>query len=228
MKQTREAVIFDMDGVISDTERYYVNAIVERLNREGLDVKPEDMGDLFGSTQERIWKILKQRYGLEGREEDYIRDVHRIREGYVKEYGVHPMPGCVDLIRRLHRSGIRLAVASSSPRSVIEYNVRTFGVLECFQALVSGQDCKAGKPDPEIYLLAAKRMDTDPGECAVIEDSSNGVQAAKAAGMYCFAYVPPQAWKQDVSMADEQIEDFRWIEAERFLRNRTQEADQRN
>ncbi len=204
----RRGVLFDMDGVISDTERFYVEAMIERLNREGVTVTPAELSDLFGSTMRDNCGVLKERYGLKEDVDTYVDEIHAIKEELLDAQGLHPMPGAVELIQKLHEAGVRLAVASSSPREVIEHHMEVFGIRNCFDTIVSGVECQEGKPAPEIYLRAAGNLGLTPSECVVVEDSSNGVKAGKAAGMYCYAYVPPQAYRQDVSAADEELTSF--------------------
>lgn len=204
----RRAVLFDMDGVISDTERFYVEAMIERLKKEGISVTPKQLSDLFGSTMKHNWGVLKERYGLQGDVDTYVKEVHKIKEDMQEAQGLKPMPGAVELIRKLHEGGILLAVASSSPRKVIEHHMEVFGIRSYFDTIVSGLECKEGKPAPEIYLKAAENLGVEPSECVVIEDSFNGVLSGKAAGMYCHAYVPPQAYAQDVSAADHVLKSF--------------------
>ncbi|MDO4311485.1 MAG: HAD family phosphatase [Eubacteriales bacterium] len=215
----RRAVLFDMDGVISDTERFYIDGMVEKLKEEGVVITPWDLKDLFGSTQVYIWNQLIERYHLEGTVEEYVDAVHEIRDRLIQREGLHPMPGVLELIRELHEAGVLLAVASSSPRETIERNMKMFDVLDCFDTIVSGLECRQGKPAPEIYLKAAENLGVMPKECVVIEDSVNGVKAGKAAGMYCHAYVPPQAYSQDVSVADDVITSFAGLPIDDILRN---------
>lgn len=215
----RRAVLFDMDGVISDTERFYVDGLVEMLGQEGVKVTPAELSDMFGSTQVYIWNKLIDRYHLTGKVEEYVDAVHGIRDRLIREHGLLPMPGVLELIRKLHEAGVLLAVASSSPRETIEHNMEIFGVWDCLDTIVSGVECEKGKPEPEIYLKAAANLGVLPGECVVIEDSTNGVKAGKAAGMYCHAYVPPQAYKQDVSTADDILESFEGLSVEDILCN---------
>lgn len=106
---------------------------------------------------------------------------------------------------------IPVAVASSAPMETIRGNMRRFGIEKFIDCFVSGLECSHGKPDPEIYLKAASLLEVDPGDCIAVEDSSNGVAAAKAAGMYCIAFVPPKAVPQDVSTADEIVSSLRDI-----------------
>lgn len=218
----RRAVLFDMDGVITDTERFYVDALMEKLGQEGVKVTPAELSDMFGSTQVYIWNRLKDRYHLTGAVEDYVDAVHEIRDRLIEEQGLLPMPGVLELIRNLHEAGVLLAVASSSPRETIEYNMELLGIRDCLDTIVSGLECEKGKPEPEIYLKAAANLGTHPDECVVIEDSSNGVKAGKAAGMYCHAYVPPQAYKQDVSSADNMLESFEGLSVEDILCNKNE------
>ena len=213
----RRGVLFDMDGVISDTERFYVEAMIERLRGEGITVAPAELSDLFGSTMRHNCGILKERYGLEKDADTYVDEIHEIKERLLESQGLHPMPGVVELIRKLHGAGVRLAVASSSPREVIEHHMETFGIQDCFDTIVSGLECREGKPAPEIYLRAAENLGLLPAECVVIEDSCNGVNAGKAAGMFCYAYVPPQAYRQDVSGADRELTSFCGLTAEDIL-----------
>lgn len=215
----RRAVIFDMDGVITDTEKYYVEAMVMHLKECGHEVSPEDMTDLYGSTQMYIWEKLTERYGLEQDLKKHVDRVHELRDYLISTKGLWPMPGVVGLIRKLHDAGILLAVASSAPLETIRHNMEVLEVRECFDVLVSGLECEHGKPAPDIFLLAAGRLGALPQESVVIEDSGNGVKAAKAAGMYCHAYVPPQAYRQDVSAADDEWESFVGLGLEDVLRN---------
>lgn len=213
----RRAVLFDMDGVISDTEKFYIDGVIKTLEEEGITITPMDMKDLFGSTLVYVWNKLIVRYQLTRTAEEYVDAVHEIIEELIQQEGLQPMPGVLDLIRSLHEAGVPLAVASSSPKAMIEHNMELFGVLDCFGAIVSGMECRKGKPEPEIYLKAAENLGVEPEECVVIEDSVNGVKAGKAAGMYCHAYVPPQAYSQDVSLADDVLTTFVGVSVEEIL-----------
>ena len=215
----RTAVLFDMDGVITDTERFYIEGLMELLKKEGKDVTPEDLSDLMGSTLIHNCHVLKERYHLPDEPEKYVEYVHAYRDHEIEAGGLQPMDGVLELIKALHEKGIKLAVASSSPYDTIIHNMKTLGILDCFGTIVSGLDCEHGKPAPDIYLKAAENLGAQPEECIVIEDSHNGVIAGKAAGMYCYAYVPPQAYRQDLSAADSVIESYRDISVEEILGN---------
>lgn len=206
-----KAVIFDMDGVLSDSEWIYVEKILEVLREEGIIIEAEDINDLFGQSMLYICEKLKKRYHLPEPASFYADRVHCLRDKLIEEKGLFPMEGAVDLVRKLYYEGIPLAVASSAPVETIRGNMRRFCIENYFELFVSGLDCSKGKPDPEIYLRAASLLEVDPCDCIAVEDSANGVAAAKAAGMYCIAFVPPKAVPQDVSIADKTVVSLRDI-----------------
>lgn len=206
-----KAVIFDMDGVLSDSEWIYVEKILEVLREEGIIIEAEDINDLFGQSMLYICEELKKRYHLPESASFYADRVHCLRDKLIEEKGLFPMEGAVDLVRSLYYEGIPLAVASSAPVETIRGNMRRFCIENYFELFVSGLDCSKGKPDPEIYLRAASLLEVDPCDCIAVEDSANGVAAAKAAGMYCIAFVPPKAVPQDVSIADKTVVSLRDI-----------------
>lgn len=204
----KKAVIFDMDGVLSDTEWIYVDKILEFLREKGIGIPASQINDLFGQTMLTICKELKSRYQLSGDPRLFADRIHALRDAHIKEYGIFPMEGAVTLVKALYKKGVPMAVASSAPGYLIRSNMRHFGIEACFSYFVSGRDCVCGKPDPEIYLRAAELLNVSPSECVVIEDSSNGVNAAKNAGMYCIAFVPKKAVPQDISRADRILTSF--------------------
>ena len=103
----------------------------------------------------------------------------------VRRDGISPLPGVADWLHRLHRQGLRQALASAAPRANIETVLEVLSATHIFQAIVSAEDVRKGKPDPEVYLLAAERLDVPPARCIVVEDALAGVQGARAAGMRC-------------------------------------------
>ena len=203
------AVIFDMDGVITDSERWNVQATIDILKEEGVQICAQELSLFSGRTQEMIWGTLKERFQLCEDVEFYVKQFFEVRDHMLEMTGgVQPMPGVAELIEKLHTRGIPLAIASGSPVSDIEAYMQKLGIRECFRNVVSGCDCKEGKPSPEIYLRAAEAVGYPPEKCIVVEDALNGMKAARAAGMLCVGYVPPTSYITDVSYADVVIQHF--------------------
>lgn len=202
-------VIFDMDGVIADSEYFNVKAKHIILQSAGIEVDWHYHDKFLGTTHEYMWTQMKKEFKQLKEEPLYYVDLWvKTRKELIEQEGMKPMPGVVELIRKLKDDGFSLAVASSSLKEDIMENMETFGITDCFDAFVSGSECKNGKPDPEIFLKAAAAIVKKPEECIVIEDSQAGVQAAKSAGMKCIGYAPEDAIKQDLSLADIVVHEF--------------------
>jgi len=177
-----DAIIFDMDGVLIDSEPLHFEVLNEVLAEDGQVLSRAENEEFIGTTTEAMWQTLIARRRLLRSMTDYrtrydeilLRKLLQPRE---------PAPGVVELIQRGRELGMRLAVASSSRRIWIDATLQSLGVSNAFDAIVSGDDVERGKPDPRIYLLAAKRVGIPPQRCLAIEDSPNGVQSARRAGM---------------------------------------------
>lgn len=203
------AVIFDMDGVIADSEYFNVKAKHIILHNAGVEVDWHYHDKFLGTTHEYMWTQMKEEFPQLKEEVRYYIDLWvKTRKELIQEEGLKPMPGVVNFIHRLKEKGLKLAVASSSLKEDIMENMDTFGITDCFDTFVSGSECENGKPDPEIFLRAAKALGKDPEECTVVEDSTAGVAAAKAAGMRCIGYAPEDAIKQDIHLADKIVVEF--------------------
>lgn len=203
------AVIFDMDGVIADSEYFNIKAKHVILHNAGVEVDWHYHDKFLGTTHEYMWTKMKEEFPQLKEEVRYYIDLWvKTRKELIKEECLKPMPGVVDLIHGLKEKDLKLAVASSSLKEDIMENMDTFGITDCFDAFVSGSECENGKPDPEIFLKAAKALGKDPKECTVVEDSTAGVAAAKAAGMRCIGYAPEDAVKQDIHLADQIVTEF--------------------
>jgi len=179
-------VIFDMDGVLCDSERFICEAAI-RMFRElhGAEVKPEDFLPFVGAGEDRYLGGPAEKHGIRL---DLQRDKARTYQIYLEiiRGRLHPLPGAREFIARCRERGLRLAVATSADRVKMEGNLREIGVpAETFDVCVNGLDIPRKKPNPDIFLLAARRLDLPPDRCLVVEDAPNGVQAAKAAGCRC-------------------------------------------
>jgi HAD superfamily hydrolase (TIGR01509 family) len=195
------AVIFDMDGVLVDSEPMHLDAMREVLRPYRVPYTDRDNAEFFGFTDFEVFRVLRERYGLEADARELTRRRAKLLIRLTRERTV-VMPGIPDVPRRLHALGYRLAVASSSALEVIEATVDVLGLVPVFAALVSGLEVGRGKPAPDVFLETARRLGLPPRDCLVVEDSRNGLLAAKAAGMACAAVPCPATRHEDFSEAD--------------------------
>ena len=168
------AVIFDMDGVLLDSEPVHYVVLRGVLAAWGLPWSAEDHARTLGMTLVDTWDALCSRHALTAPRGDFeARYGGQIAARY--RAGIAPIPGARELVGRLADAGVPIAVASSSPRSWVEAGLEGAGLRECFGHLVAGDEVAAGKPDPEIYLEAARGLGVDPAACIAIEDAPAGV-----------------------------------------------------
>jgi len=181
------AVLFDMDGVLADSEPL-INAAAIAMYRElGLEVKPADFLPFVGAGEDRYVGGVAEQYHFPL---DLPAAKRRTYELYLRlvPTKLEVFPGAADLARACRRAGLRIAVASSADLIKIEANLAKIGLpREQWDTVVTAEDVSARKPAPDIFLKAARRLGLDPVQCVVIEDAVNGVTAAKAAGMRCVA-----------------------------------------
>ena len=197
-----KAVIFDMDGVILDSEPIHYNVEKKIMNNNNLDFQFEDHARYVGQTTRDLWDDLCIRHKLpEGAEKLAAIDCHNYLNE-LKHGKIVPITGVVNLINELYSKGIKLIVASSAVRENIEVVLEKFDLNKYFLGYVSGQDVRKTKPNPDIFLKAAERIDVQPENCLVIEDAKHGVEAAKSAGMTCIGFRNLNSGNQDLSKAD--------------------------
>src|SRR5690606_5762616 len=156
---------------------------------------------------------IKERHGIEHPVDELVKMTNSLVTPYFNSLEkMEPMPGVKNLIEKLKEKGIPLAVASSSYADVIEIILQKTGLQSYFDVVVSSQMAGASKPEPDIFLLTARKLSVPPEKCIVIEDSTNGIKAAKAAGMFCIAFAGPGSELQDQTQADLIVVDFGEIE----------------
>ena len=198
-----DCVLFDMDGVIVDSEDYWVEHEREELLPA---VVEEDVpvSEVTGMNYEEIYTYLDSNYTTLVERPEFIARFEEIAEGIYTEYA-ELMPGFRDLLADLDERGVRTAIVSSSPPDWISLVTERFA-LEDFDAIVSADHIDGpGKPEPAIYEHAANQLGVAPTECVVIEDSAHGVESAAAAGTYTIAYETPTNAEHDHSAADEKV-----------------------
>lgn len=199
---TVQAVIFDMDGVLVDSEPLYMQVERQSFARHGVVLAPAEQDKFVGTSQRQMWQAIKQEYGLAPELESLIADHQQAVLAALRQQPLLAMPGAATLLAALAAAGTPCALASSSPRALVETMLETIGLAACFQHTVCGDEVRLSKPEPEIFLRAADRLGVAPVNCLVIEDSQHGVTAAKAAGMYCIGLHNPNSGNQSLAAAD--------------------------
>jgi HAD superfamily hydrolase (TIGR01509 family) len=185
-----QAIIFDMDGVLLDSEPLHFIAMNRALADEGAEIAEDEYRGYIGDTARNAWAAIIARRGLPAPIETYLARYTAAVVAVIAE-GAEPMPGLLPLLADLRAAGVPLAVGSSSPRPWVTVSLDAIGVRDYFAEIVSGEMVAHSKPAPDIYLRAAEGLGVDPAGCLVIEDSALGLAAARAAGMFAVALRPP-------------------------------------
>jgi beta-phosphoglucomutase family hydrolase len=177
------AVLWDMDGTLVDSAEYHWQAWRDTMIREGFPVTHGQFLATFGQRNDYIlreWLGEKATPELIQRIGDAKETLYR---QHVREHGLAPLPGALEWVNLLHRQGWSQAIASAAPRANVETILDVLHARRFFQAIVSADDVHRGKPDPEVFLIAASKLSVAPEHCIVVEDAEHGVEAARAAGM---------------------------------------------
>jgi HAD superfamily hydrolase (TIGR01509 family) len=211
---TIKAAIFDMDGVLFDTEALYQASWREIAEECGIALEEGFANEISGTNGERMKRVIERFYHVEDGTDIIARCGVKMRQ---KLHENVPMkPGVVEILEDFKAHGMKIAIASSSAREQIEHNISFCGIGDYFDEVVCGHDVANGKPAPDIFITAAKALGYDPHECFVFEDSANGIAAGHAAGCYVIM-VPDQIQPDDAtaSMCDRICESLG--EADRFI-----------
>ena len=186
MSNKLEAVLWDMDGVIADTGTYHLQAWQVVFSERGFNYSDEDFRRNFGQRNDTIIKKVTGGSLSQAEVEAIAAEKEEVYRQRVAR-NIKPLPGAVELIKSLKGHGIKMAIASSAPLENVQLIIRGLDIADYFQAIVWGREVTEGKPSPQVFLLAAKRLKIEPANCVVIEDAVAGVTAAKRAGMKCVA-----------------------------------------
>lgn len=202
-------VIFDMDGVVVNTEPLSHSANTAMYRSLGITVPDEVYATFMGNSDKNIIQKLKSLYDIKLTHEELLEEKYKyFFDAFDTAEDLELMPGVKALIAELHEKGVKLILASSSAKRKIEKVFTRFGLHPYFDHVISGEDFEYSKPNPAIFNEAAAVSGFPKTKCVVIEDSTNGIKAAKAAGIYCIAYKSGQGLPQDVSEADKVITHF--------------------
>jgi HAD superfamily hydrolase (TIGR01509 family) len=211
-----KAFIFDFDGVIVDSEKYWDSLLEEAFKERIPQFKHETLSRMMGQSAHGVVDLLNAEYNLNFTFESYIAMIDtQVMDVYLKKCEL--MPGLLDLVKRLQSQGVPQAIASSSQRKWVQASVDHFEIRSYFPVIVTGDDAPGrAKPLPDLYLLAAEKLEVDPAQCIAIEDSKNGTISAKAAGMVCIGLRSDMNPSQDLSAADWVTEDMNQITEEKL------------
>jgi HAD superfamily hydrolase (TIGR01509 family) len=195
------AVIFDMDGVLVDSEPLHHRSTQAALGARGSSYTERDNRAFFGATDAEMLRVLRILFDLPDPTAALVeaKTQHLVR---LIRTEARPLPGVPAVPLRLRQAGLPLALATASRHPIIQAVLDTVGLQGAFQAVVSGDEVPRGKPAPDGFLMAARRLGVDPDRCLVVEDSRNGVLAGKAAGMLVAAIPCPATSHEDFSAAD--------------------------
>lgn len=208
-----EAIIFDMDGVLVDSEYTYFQSKSQILKEAGHEVEESYHFQFMGTTSEYMWEQMKQEFSLPLTVPAYVQQMTALRQDMIQRDGVQVIPHVQAFVKRLYDGGVKLAVASSSSLAEIKKNLTEIGLADYFSEVVSTEEVKHSKPAPDVYLAAAERIGVKPENCLGIEDTKNGTGAVRNAGMVCVGFANPAFPKQDLAFADIVVSSFADLDA---------------
>lgn len=211
-----KAIIFDKDGVIINTKPIHYEVLSFFLNEMGLYITEEEYNAYCGITSIELFIRLNNKFN---KNYDINTMVDKFQRKYInairENADIKPIKNVDVLIKKLYENKFKLAVASSAKREKIDLVLSRFELTDYFDVIVSGFEVNNSKPHPDIFLKAAEKLKVDPKECIVIEDSTNGIKAAKSANMFCIGYNNPIS-NQDLSESDIIINDFNDFDIEKY------------
>jgi HAD superfamily hydrolase (TIGR01509 family) len=196
-----QAILFDLDGLMFDSEPHSLASWEAVLAERGVTLDQSTIGSILGLLIDATARILIERYNLP----DTVQSLSEAKTEYQIAHldgNVPPLPGLIELLDEIDRRGLKRAVASSGIRRYVEAVLRANDLRDRFSVVVTGDDVARGKPEPDIFLAAARALNVEPANCLVLEDAPAGVQAAKGAGMLCIAVPNSSVAQLDLSQAD--------------------------
>jgi len=214
------AVIWDMDGVLADTAPHHLLAWRETFAKRGIKFTEEDFMRGFGIRNDAI---IRNVLGEQTTPEE-IEAIAREKEATFRRIigkDIKPLPGALDLLKALDENGIKMAIASSTVIENIHLIISSLGIEKYFEVIITGHDVTEGKPNPQVFLFAARRLGAEPKNCIVVEDAVAGVKAAKRAGMYCVAITSthPREKLKEADLIVDTLEAVTVKDLERLIRS---------
>lgn len=205
MKKQIEMIVFDMDGVIVNSEPLHENARQMMFQKYG--ILPDDrMPEAVGKSCSGFWRKVGEIYHVE--EDPFVleKEQYSLVALQIEQNKLSANEGLLEVIREYKRNGRKIGLASSSTRVLVDDTLRLLGLKDMFDYTVSGDEVERKKPAPDIYEKVLHMAGVSETHAVAVEDSKSGVEAARAAGLYCFGYRNPTSGEQDLSEADQEID----------------------
>lgn len=202
-------VIFDMDGVLIDSEKFYMKSEQRVVESFGKKASIRDFRKYCGMTQPNIWSGIKSDFDLSKSVDELKVQGKESLEYLFETEPVELISGVLETLKGLKEGNVSMAVASSTGKNLILEHLTQLEIRDYFSLIKSAEEVGASKPNPKIFLETAKEFGVTPDKCVVVEDSTNGILAAKNAEMYCLAFSNPDYDQIDQSKADKITDDLR-------------------
>ncbi|MGA9591256.1 MAG: HAD family phosphatase [Salegentibacter sp.] len=215
-----EIIIFDMDGVLVDSEPLHKELEQQLFKELDLQITPAYYNQLVGTSPRQMWERITSDFELQIPVDELLQREKELKLSEIRKLSLQLNKGVEALLKDLKKNEFRLSVGSSSPKKIIELFLEKTGIAHLFDHAVSSEEVTHGKPAPDIFLRIASLYEIAPEGLVVVEDSRNGVVAAKAAGMRCIGYVNANSGEQDLSQADLLVERFEELSPQVFQKIR--------
>ncbi len=203
-----KGVLFDMDGVLLDSEELTAEAAISYFRKKGVEAKQEDFFPFYGTGEKGFFGGVAEKYQIPYNNAEEADNIYRIYAELARGR-IEPLPGVVNFIKICKDKRLKIAVATSAVKLKMKINLQLIDFEnDIFDALVCGSDISKNKPDPEIFITAARKLGIDPKDCLVVEDAPSGVAAAKSAGAKCLAVLTTFS-KGELKEADWIVKDLR-------------------
>lgn len=203
-----QAVLFDMDGVLIDSEPLHYATDQELLKELDILVSDSYLDKFVGMTNPLMWSTIAKEFNKTFDIQQILKKQYDLKIKKLYENDYQPIQGITSLLTNLYQNNIPMAVASSSSAAFIQAVLKKLNITAYFKTFVSGEEIKKSKPEPDVFLKTAEMLQINPKDCIVIEDSKNGLHAAKRAGMKSVGYINKNSGNQDLSEANLIIDSF--------------------
>lgn len=213
-----KALIFDMDGVLIDSEPLHKDMVDKFLKSAGAEKGEISIEELAGMSQKNLCLAISDKWNLPYSEEQILKMFREQTNSYFAAAEFEEMPGASQIIKAFRKQGLKTAVASASSIELVELIMKKLGLYEHMDQLCGEEHVERIKPEPDIYLLTAKRLGVLPEECLVVEDTPIGVEAAKNANMKCIALHNKYTDIENLTLADDIIENLIELDQKRISR----------